>query len=91
MAPAAGIRLDYLLRIVDALVGSEELKRILGEPVEKHIVLLVEDGRFRFNALTPFGEEEKEFTEEEKARAKAVVEGVVKVNYPGTEGLPEVR
>ncbi len=91
MVPVAGIRLDYLLKIVEGLRGNKELRNILGDPVEKHIVLLVEDGRFKFNSLTPYGGEEKTFAEEDRVRAKEIVESVINANYPGTEGLPEVR
>jgi hypothetical protein len=89
--PVAGIRLDYLVKMMKAVLEDKELESILGAPIEKHIALVVEDGRFQFNVLTPFGEQEKPFTDEEKARAREIVGRIIKSNYPGTEGLPEVR
>jgi len=87
----AGIRLDYLLRITGAILANKELESILGSPLDKHVVLLVKDGRFQFNILTPFGEEKKPLKSEEEARARKIVEDIVKANYPGSEGIPEVR
>jgi hypothetical protein len=91
MAAEAGIRLDYLSRIIDAIKSDKELESILGSPVEQHVVLLVEGGHFRFNSLTPFGENERQYTEVDKARAAEIVGGIIRAHYPGTENLPGVR
>jgi len=91
MAADAGIRLDYLSRIIDAIKSDKELESILGSPTDRHVVLIVEGGRFRFNALSPFGENERQYTEGEKARAAEIVGGIIRAHYPGTENLPGVR
>ncbi|MBD3389097.1 MAG: hypothetical protein GF416_08420 [Candidatus Altiarchaeales archaeon] len=88
----AGIRLDYLMKIMYDVRSSRELESIVGSPIEKHLVFLVDaDGNFRINALTPHGEPENRLSEEDTARATEIVTGIVKANYPGTENLPEVR
>ena len=89
--PVAGMRLDYMKRIVDAIAVDKELESVLGAPVDRHVVLLVEGGRFKFNALTPVGEEVKDYTSEQKARAAQIVQNIIKMNYPGNAGLPEVK
>ena len=86
--PEAGIRLDYIRRIINALAENRELEGLLGAPVEKHVVLLVEGGRFKFNALTPYGENQREYSADEKMRAAEIVDAIIKANYPGTESLP---
>ncbi|MBU0763099.1 MAG: hypothetical protein KKD39_08755 [Candidatus Altiarchaeota archaeon] len=90
-SPVAGIRLDYLLNICKQISSSGELAQILGVPVEKHIALLVQDGRFKFTQLTPFGDQAKAYSPEEQAMAQSIVDKIIKSNYPGQEGLPGVR
>ena len=87
----AGIRLDYLLKIVNALLQNRELESILGSPLDKHLVLLVKNNRFQFNQLTPFGEKERRLTPEEEASVRRIVEETIKSNYPGTENVPELK
>ncbi|MFC2162350.1 hypothetical protein ACFLRF_01595 [Candidatus Altiarchaeota archaeon] len=89
--PVAGIRLDYLANIINSILTDDELEGLLGAPLATHIALVVEDGRFQFNVLTPFGEDEKELSEEDKSKAMSIVERIIKSNFPGTEGLPGVR
>ncbi|MFH1404396.1 MAG: hypothetical protein ABIH11_09025 [Candidatus Altiarchaeota archaeon] len=86
-----GIRLDYLSKIMTAITEDDELESILGSPLERHIALVVKDGRFQFNVITPFGEGERDYGDEDKVRAQQIVTSIIKSNYPGTEGLPGVR
>jgi hypothetical protein len=88
---AAGIRLDYLLNIGNAIAKSKELEAILGSPVEKHVCVVVEDGRFRFKSLTPTGETKKDYTLQQQAQAAAIVEKLIRAHRPGHEDLPGVR
>ncbi|MCX6694860.1 MAG: hypothetical protein NTU61_00995 [Candidatus Altiarchaeota archaeon] len=90
-AVQAGIRLDYLLRIVHAILENKELESMLGRPLEKHVALIVRNNRFQFNQLTPFGEKPRQLTQGEEARVREIVEGIIKSNYPGTEDVPELR
>jgi len=87
----AGMRLDYLLSIVNELLASKELESILGSPLEKHVALTVENGRFHFRQLTPFGEKAKVLTPEEDAMVRGIIKRIIKSHYPGTENMPEVR
>ena len=85
------MRLDYLKRIIDAIAANRELESILGAPIERHVVVLVENGRFKFNQLTPTGEAKRSYTPPEQARAAEIVQTIIKQHYPGSEGLPEVK
>jgi len=91
MAQPLGIRLDFLSKLLEAIKSNKELESILGSPIERHMVLLVEGGKFRFRRLTPFGEAEKPLTAEELSRASEIVDALVMANKPGSESLPEVR
>ncbi|MFH1836433.1 MAG: hypothetical protein ABH851_09620 [Methanobacteriota archaeon] len=91
MAPITGIRLDYLMDIVNAITSDGELESILGSPLAKHIVLMVEEGEFRFRTLLPFDEPDKKYTKEVEKKAATIVQRLIKMHYPGAENMPEVK
>jgi len=88
---AAGIRLDYLLNVGNAIAASRELEAVLGAPAAKHVAVVAENGKFRFKSLTPIGEQKKEFTPEQQAQAAAIVAKLMKAYHPDTVDLPEVK
>jgi len=87
----AGIRLDHLRHVLNAIAQNKELEAILGSPVERHVAVVVRDGKFRFNQLTPHGEEKKTFTPEDEARVRKIVDKIMHDFRPGMESLPEVK
>lgn len=91
MGEVAAIRLDYLLKMCNAVRDSERLREIIGEPVEENIGLIVKDRRFYLHQVTPVGGTEREFTPGEKKEAQQIVREILRKNMPGTENLPEIR
>ncbi|MBD3389095.1 MAG: hypothetical protein GF416_08410 [Candidatus Altiarchaeales archaeon] len=67
-----GIRLDYLMNVIDALRSDSELESLLGSPVEKHLALVYKDNDLKIFTLTPYGEEERQHSEEDKARVREI-------------------
>ena len=88
---AAGIRLEYLAKVVNSMLADRELEAVLGAPIGKHIVLIVEDGHFKFHTLAPNEELGKKYTKEQEAEAAMIVQRILLQNYPGQGDLPGVR